>query len=259
MSNKYLPNCVAVMDKIDLNSNALDFDDHRHMSSCASCYSYYKIDQKIMSQLRQCFVVEIPENLKNCLIEQIKYYDSAQPVNNRFDHYQINPQHNVKPKNSNLMTEWMTCAACITLVLLSLTLFIFNMTSVLSETVIEHLEHRHISAYSKPPPANMVRELLSPYNMNIDNMVSQAIYADECTIDSKKSVHIVYSINKQLVSLVVMPVTRSLNDIRQIGDRGYQGVIVSVENGTVVIASKDKTAVSDFIENLRVHSQLFKA
>jgi len=56
-----------------------------------------------------------------------------------------------------------------------------------------------------------------------------------------------------------MPVTRSLNDIRQIGDRGYQGVIVSVENGTVVIASKDKTAVSDFIENLRVHSQLFKA
>jgi len=69
----------------------------------------------------------------------------------------------------------------------------------------------------------------------------------------------VYSINKQLVSLVVMPVTRSLNDIRQIGDRGYQGVIVSVENGTVVIASKDKTAVSDFIENLRVHSQLFKA
>jgi len=25
------------------------------------------------------------------------------------------------------------------------------MTSVLSETVIEHLEHRHISAYSNPP------------------------------------------------------------------------------------------------------------
>jgi len=48
------------------------------------------------------------------------------------------------------MTEWMTCAACITLVLLSLTLFIFNMTSVLSETVIEHLEHRHISAYGNP-------------------------------------------------------------------------------------------------------------
>ena len=251
MPNKYLPNCIAVMDKIDLSLNELNFQDYQHMNTCTNCRSYYKIDRKLVSQLEQCITVDIPEDLKSRLIQQIQHYDSAHAVNDQYQYHQISPQSNNKHKNSALMPELMTCAACFTLVLLSLTLIIFNMSSMLADNVIMHLEHRHISQYESPPSASTVRKLLSPYEVNIDSLIDHVVYADECIIDDLKSVHVVYSINKQHVSLVVMPVSTSPNDIGQVSGNGYQGMIVRVGNGTAVIASQDKTAVSDVYRKLK--------
>lgn len=251
MSNKYSTNCAAIMDKIDLNSNELALADHQHIKVCFNCYSYYKIDQKIMSQLKQCCAAEIPSTLKNRLIEKIEHYDSDQISNNRFGHHQISLKDNILHDNSGFMTELMTCVACIMLVLSSLTLFILNMTPVLAETVIEHLEHRHISKVGEKLPANRMRKLLSPYDVNIDNMISKVIYADECIIDGLKSVHVIYSMNMQPVSIIAMPVTTSLKELGPITDKGYEGMIFDVENGTVVIASKDKTAASDMYKKLK--------
>jgi len=251
MPNKYLPNCIAVMDKIDLRLNELNFQDYQHMNTCTNCHSYYKIDRKLVSQLEQCITVDIPEDLKSRLIQQIQHYDSAQAVNDQYQYHQISPQSNNKHKNSALMPELMTCAACFTLVLLSLTLIIFNMSSMLADNVIKHLEHRHISQYETPSSASTVRKLLSPYEVNIDSLIDHVVYAGECIIDDLKSVHVVNSINKQHVSLVVMPVSTSPNDIGQVSGSGYQGMIVRVGNGTAVIASQDKTAVSDVYRKLK--------
>lgn len=151
MPNKYLPNCIAVMDKIDLSLNELNFQDYQHMNTCTNCHSYYKIDRKLVSQLEQRITVDIHEDLKSRLIQQIQHYDSAQAVNDQYQYHQISPQSNNKHKNSALMPELMTCAACFTLVLLSLTLIIFNMSSMLADNVIKHLEHRHISQYETLP------------------------------------------------------------------------------------------------------------
>ena len=95
------------------------------------------------------------------------------------------------------MPELMTCAACFTLVLLSLTLIIFNMSSMLTDNVIKHLDHRHISQYETPSSSSKVRKLLSPYDVNTESLIDHVIYANECIIDDLKSVHVVYSINKQ--------------------------------------------------------------
>lgn len=251
MPNKYPPNCITVMDKIDLSSNELDFQDYQHVNTCTNCHSYYKINQKLVSELKQCCAVDIPEGLKSRLIQQIEHYDSAQAVNDQYQYHQISSQSNNKHKNSALMPELMTCAACFTLVLLSLTLIIFNMSSMLADNVIKHLDHRHISQYETPPSASTVRKLLSPYDVNTESLIDHVIYANECIIDDLKSVHVVYSINKQHVSLVVMPVSTSPNDIGQVSGNGYQGMIVRVGNGTAVIASQDKTAVSDVYRKLK--------
>ncbi len=39
--------------------------------------------------------------------------------------------------------------------------------------------------------------------------------------------------------------------MKRIDDQEYQGMIVGVDNGTIVIASKDKVAVSDMYKKLK--------
>jgi hypothetical protein len=165
---------------------------------------------------------------------------------------QQNPQlQDNEPHKNGFLSELMTCAACITLVFSSLTLIMLNMTSLLEKTVILHLKHQHEVHYNGNISSETVSQLLGPYDMNIDNMISKVVFADECTINGKKSAHVIYLMNKKPVSIIAMPIDTPRGEVKRIDDQEYQGMIVGVDNGTIVIASKDKVAVSDMYKKLK--------
>ena len=165
---------------------------------------------------------------------------------------QRNPQlQDNEPHKNGFLSELMTCAACITLVFSSLTLIMLNMTSLLEKTIIVHLKHQHEVHYNGNISSETVTQLLGPYDMNIDNMISKVVFADECTINGQKSAHVIYLMNKKPVSIIAMPIDTPRGEVKRIDDQEYQGMIVGIDNGTIVIASKDKVAVSDMYKKLK--------
>ena len=247
MLNDYATKCVSIMQQIDVDSQRLTPEDHTHIEECSNCCSYFEADQEIMSQLEQCLTIKVPDTLHSDMIKMFEQIDANQSHKQQRNGQQQDNQ----PQKNRFISELMTCAACITLVFSSLMLIMLNMTPLLEKTIIGHLEHQHEVHYNGNISSETVTQLLGPYDMNIDNMISKVVFANECTINGEKSAHVIYLMNKKPVSIIAMPIDTPKGEVKQIDDQEYQGMIVGIDNGTIVIASKDKAAVSDIYKKLK--------
>lgn len=78
------------MQQIDVDSQLLTSEDHKHIEECSSCCSYFEADQEIMSQLKQCLAIKVPDTLQSDMKKYLNKWKHIRVIkNNKIPNYKI--------------------------------------------------------------------------------------------------------------------------------------------------------------------------
>lgn len=208
-----------------------------HIKGCSACAEYtHQIDQ-FEKSLANALHVDVPEGLAYRIL-------LAKNINVHRDR-----------KQARLRLYGIAASVLLTISLVSGLIFL-NHPYSLDQVALQHVqdELHHLDDKNNVSLA-MLNNVLSPFNIRLNNAIGTINYAGTCKIRNNRGVHIVLQGKTAPVTLLIMP-GEYVTQRQHIKSKQFQGVIVPIENGSIALIGRANSEIDVVEKNLQLSLQL---
>lgn len=206
----------------------------QHLIECSSCKSFYERQVKFNHTLKQAMEIDVPEGLAaRILVEQKLSQNKSKVVGKQ---------------------RWYAMAASIMLVVVVAFTSSLTPQPAIAGAIVEHIKDEYsILNDNQDVPLVELNALLKPHGVQAHENIGRAVHAGNCLIEEQLGAHIVFEGKNKPVTMVVVPEKISENTGKKIdiNDQQFEGVLVSLQRGTLALLSEDKESLIEFEHRLR--------
>ena len=192
--------------------------------------------QLLDSKLEQAMKVDVPDDLA----DRILFHQSGQPSSKSW-----------KPRALIAMAASVAFVFGIFVGQFNQGINISNPQLEIAQIAMDHVRHEapFIEGIDESVTLNQVNAKLTPFGPSFSNMPGHVYYVNHCGFGEKVALHMVMDSPQGKVTVFVVP--EQSPDMTQFNDQSMQGVVMPVQNASLIVVGEKGQDVAPIAKNLR--------